>query len=300
VGTYEPDQIRIRYRSRPSETGIDLNHDFCYIPTEEELEEEFGPGLYNIFVREKDDTPFRLKKRCNIEGHPIIPVTDYGIKVRVTEGGKLLNTNVEFAGGRPPTKDDIITALGGGGYIKLNAKNKKGKIIWSEWMDYSDIEPPQELKCKDDTFKSKLERELEAQRKAIEGEALDAIKGQENPSSSNFDTAVNKLLEALEDKKLERLEAGINSLAEEIREPIGGGRSDDDKGLADLVFVEPYLMKLQVKREIIAELEKKDPEEAMRALEKMPDEITMGLKLAIAGIELVDALKDYLKVRITN
>lgn len=291
---YTPDQIIIKYRARTGDKAIDIEHDYEHIPSESEILEEFGPGNYNIMLQVEGERPKR-KKRYNIDGHPLIPVESYELKVRVYEGGKLLDTNVTFPGSLPPTKDAIIASLGGGGFIKLNALNKEGKVIWSDWLDYSDVEAAEQFKRRDDTFKSKLEIELDARKKLIEDEALKSIKEKTGGGKSKFDDTMDRLIGTLEDKKLERLEEAIARFGDKISGTGESGDEKDDRGLTDLAFREPYVMKLNTQKQLLIELAKKDPEEALRVLEKMPDGITIGLKLALAATGLVEGVSDLVK-----
>jgi len=288
---YAQEQIMLKFRAKPGEDAIDVTHEFTHIPTEEEVREEFGPGLYNIFLQEEEGKRPKLKKRYRIDGHPTLPVDTYEIKVRVTEGGELLDTKVEFPGPTPPGKEEIINSIGGGGFIKLNAKNKDKRVIWSEWYDFTDVEPSESLKRRDNSFKSKLEKELDTRKKEIEDEALKQIAG--GKTGNKFDDTVNKLIDALEDKKLEKLEEAIERFGDKIGNPRIGEKGE--KGLTEIAFKEPYLMKLKAQEKIITELAKNNPEEAMKALEKMPDGVTVGLKLALAGTGLVEAFTDYMK-----
>lgn len=293
---YTQEQIMLKFRAKPGEDAIDITHEFTHIPTEEEVREEFGPGLYNIFLQEEEGKRPKLKKRYRIDGHPILPIDTYEVKVRIGEGGELLDTKVEFPGPTPPTRDEIINSIGGGGFIKLNAKNKEGRVIWSEWYDFTDVEPSESLKRRDSSFKSRLEKEMDIQKKGIEDDAIKLIGGGGEKIENKFDAAVNKLIDTLEDKKLERLEGAIDRFGEKIGNPGIDGKSDDgEKGLTDIAFKEPYMMKLRAQKDIIATLAKTDPEAAIRALEKMPDGVTIGLKLALAGTGLVEAFTDYMK-----
>lgn len=294
---YDPEQIIIKFRARPNETGIDVQHDFYHLPTKAEIEEEFGPGLYNIALKEEGDVRPKIKKRWKIEGHPIIPVDSYEIKVRVSVDGKLQDTGVEFPGGRLPTKDDIITAIGGGGFIKINAKKKDGKILWSEWYDYSDIEPPENLKRRDDTFRSKLEQQLDVRKKEIEAEALEQIGVGGGKKGDKFDSAVDKLIDSFEDKKLERLEGAIERFGEKMSNPGTGEKSDGNIGITELAFKVPYQAKLDAQKKIIEETARKNPIEAMKMLDKMPDGITIAMKLALAATGLVEAMSDTFKAQ---
>lgn len=292
---YAQEQIMLKFRAKPGEDAIDVTHEFTHIPTEEEVREEFGPGLYNIFLQEEEGKRPKLKKRYRIDGHPILPVDTYEVKVRVSEGGELFDTKVEFPGPAPPTRDEIINSIGGGGFVKLNAKNKEKRVIWFEWYDFTDVEPPESLKRRDSSFKSRLEKELDARKRGIEEDALKQISGGGEKAGNKFDATVNKLIDTLEDKKLEKLEEAIERFGEKIGNPGIGGKDDSGKGLTDIAFKEPYLMKLQAQKDIIATLAKTDPEAAIRALEKMPDGVTVGLKLALAGTGLVEAFTDYMK-----
>jgi hypothetical protein len=290
---YDPSQILIKYRARASDNSIDLSHDFTDIPTKEELMETFGPGFFVIYVKETEDTHPKIKKRYTIEGHPILPVESYEIKVRVSEGGKLLDTDVTFPAGNPPSKEDIITALGGGGTIKLNAKGKDGRIIWSEWRDYTDTEPPEALKKKDDTFKGQLETALDAVRKDAETKTIENIKGK-GGSSSRFDAAISQLTEVVEDKRFKKLEDALERFTNELKGSPAEG-TQESKSLTDLAFKEPYMAKLAAQKKVIEELAKTNPAEAMKQIDRMPDGITIGLKLALAGTGLVEAFADFLK-----
>jgi hypothetical protein len=291
---YDPSQIYIKYRTRAGDNSIDLNHDFTDIPTKDELEEEFGPGLYVIYLKEAGDTHPKIKKRYAIDGNPIIPVESYEIKVRVSEGGKLIDTDVTFPAGKPPSKEDIITALGGGGVIKINAKGKDGRIIWTEWRDYTDTKPSNVLLRKDDTFKGKLEIELDSLKKTAEEKAIESLKKASGGTSSKFDDAIGKLTEIIEDKRLKRLEEALARFTDEIK-GSPAEESQKSKSLTDLAFKEPYMAKLAAQKEVIAELAKTDPKEAMKMIDRMPDGVTIGLKLALAGTGLIEAFTSFLK-----
>jgi len=117
-----------------------------------------------------------LRRRYKIPGHPTLPVDVYELKLRVSEGGQLFDTNIEFPGPIPPSREEIINSLGGGGYVKINAKNKEGRIIWSEWYDLSDIEPPEIYVRRDNSIKSLLEKEVEKKKQKVEEEIIEKIK----------------------------------------------------------------------------------------------------------------------------
>jgi len=294
TGQYDSEQIILTFRAKPGEEAINVDHDFTYIPTEREVEEEFGPGIYNIFVREEEGKRPKLKKRYKIEGHPILPVVKYEVKVRIHEGGDLLDTNVEFPGPRPPEKEEIINALGGGGLIKLNARDKDNRILWSEWYDFRDIEPSKSLVARDNSIKSKIEQEVEAKKKKVEDEILRRITEREDEKKSKFDETVDRLIETIEDTKLERLQEAIEAFGEKLNSSFSG-KKQEPVGLSDLAFKEPYRIKLETQKAIIQNLAKKDPEEALRAIERMPDGISIGLQLGLAATGLIEALTDYLK-----
>ena len=95
---YEPEQIVLTFRVKTGGEPTDINHDFTDIPTNEEIEEMFGPGIYNVFLREEEGKRPKLKKRYTINGHPLLTVDTYELKARVSEGGRLLDTNVTFPG----------------------------------------------------------------------------------------------------------------------------------------------------------------------------------------------------------
>jgi len=65
--------------------------------------------------------------------------------------------------------------------------------------------------------------------------------------------------------------------------------------ITELAFKKPYQAKLDAQTRIIEELAKKNPAEAMKMLDKMPDGITLAMKLALAGTGLVEALTDSFK-----
>jgi len=294
TGQYDSEQIILTFRAKPGEEAINVDHDFTYIPTQDEIAEEFGPGIYNIFVREEEGKRPKLKKRYKIEGHPILPVVKYEVKVRVHEGGDLLDTNVEFPGPRPPEKDEIINALGGGGLVKLNARDKDNRILWSEWYDFRDVEPPKSLVARDGSIKSKIEQEVEAKKKQVEDEILKRITEKEDEKKSKFDETVDRLIETIEDTKLERLQEAIEAFGEKLNSSFSG-KKQEPVGLSDLALKEPYRIKLEAQRNIIQNLAKKDPEEALRAIERMPDGISIGLQLGLAATGLIEAVTDYLK-----
>jgi len=294
TGQYDPEQIILTFRAKPGEEAVNVDHDFTYIPTQDEIAEEFGPGIYNIFVREEEGKRPKLKKRYRIEGHPILPVVKYEVKVRVHEGGDLLDTNVEFPGPRPPEKEDIVNALGGGGLIKLNARDKDNRILWSEWYDFRDIEPPKSLVARDNSIKSKIEQEVEAKKRQVEDEILRRITEREDEKRSKFDETVDRLIETIEDKKLEKLAEVIESFGEKLDGSFSG-KKQESVGLSDLAFKEPYRIKLETQKAIIQNLAKKDPEQALKAIERMPDGISVALQLGLAATGLIEALTDYLK-----
>jgi len=292
---FPKEQILIKFRSRPGEDAIDVNHEFTHIPSEDEIKEEFGPGLYNVFVQEERGKRPKLRRRYKIPGHPTLPVDVYELKLRVSEGGQLFDTNIEFPGPIPPSREEIINSLGGGGYVKINAKNKEGRIIWSEWYDLSDIEPPEIYVRRDNSIKSLLEKEVEKKKQKVEEEIIEKIKEEGNGrGKSKFDAAVDKLIESIEDKKLDRLEKAIEVFVERLNKH-GTNGTETKKGLSDIAFSESYLTKLRLQEKIISELAKKDPEAAMSALKEMPDGVTIGMNLAIAGTGLIEVLRDYMR-----
>ena len=297
-GDYAPEDIIIKFRKVPGEDPLDLTHDFCHIPTEEEIKSEFGPGSYTIYAREGGKGRPKQKRRFTIDGNPLIPVVNYEVRVRIKEGGKLLNPSVTFPGPKIPVREDIINSLGGGGLVKLNALDSDGKIIWSEWFDYSDVSPSPELSRQEESFEGRLRQTIEKKKEEAEEEVLAGIGG-EKKETSKFDEAVSKLIGSLEDKKLERLEGAIEKFGNRLANP-GGGDGGKEVGLTELAFKKPFEMKAELQKEIIAALAKSNPEKAMEMLEKTPDGITMLLKLGTAVSGVVELGTEYFKMEISD
>lgn len=295
-GDYAPEDIIIKFRKAPGEEPIDLTHDFCHIPTEEEIKREFGPGSYTIYAREGGKGRPKQKRRFTIEGNPLIPVRTYEVRVRIKEGGKLLNPSITFPGPKIPARENIINSLGGGGLVKLNAIDSDGKVVWSEWFDYTDEAPSPELARQEESFEGRVRQTIEKKREEAEEAVLAGIGG-ERQETSKFDEVVKKLTETLEDKKFERLEGAIVKFGDRLANP-GSDDSGKEVGLTELAFKKPYEMKAELQKEIISALAKTDPEKAMAMLEKTPDGITMLLKLGTAASGLLDMGAEYFKMEI--
>lgn len=289
---YAPEDIIIKFRKAPGEEAIDVKHDFCHIPSDDEIKDTFGPGQFSIYAREGGKGRPKQKRRFMIEGNPLIPVRTYEVRVRIKEGGKLLNTGITLPGPKIPSQEDIINSLGGGGLVKLNALDSDGKIVWTEWLDYTDIPPSPDLARQEESFEGKLRQKIEQKKQEAEEEVLAGISG-EKKETSKFDVAVDRLIGTLEDKKLERLESAIVRFGEKLANPEGSG--EKELGLTELAFKKPYEMKTALLKEIIQQQAKDNPERAMQMLEKTPDGITMMLKLGTAAAGLVEIGTEYMK-----
>jgi hypothetical protein len=292
-GEYTPEDIIIKFRKAPGEEPIDVNHDFCHIPSEDEIKDAFGPGQFSIYARDGGKGRPKQKRRLTIGGNPLIPVKTYEVRVRIKDGGKLLNPNVTFPGPKIPSREDIINSLNGGGFVKLNALDLDGKIVWTEWRDYTEVPPSPSLASQEESFEGRIRQRIEEKKQKAEDEVLAGLSG-EPQETSKIDVAVNRLIGALEDKKLERLEGAIVRFGEKLANPEGGN-DGKESGLTELAFKKPYETRTELLKQIITEQAKTDPEKALRMLDKTPDGITMMLKLGTAAAGLVEIGTEYFK-----
>ena len=291
-----PEDIIIKYKRKRSVESIDIQHDFTHIPTKEEIVDCFGPGQYYIYWRKEEGKRPTLKARYTIEGKPFIEVDHYEIKLRVKEGGKLLNTDATFPEKIPPDKDEIITELGGGGLIKLNAIDKDGKVLWSEWRDYLDIAPAKRYLIAEESTEGKLAEAIEKRKEKVENRIIEQIEGEEEGKTkkdgSKFETALDRITVVIEDKKMERLESAMEKFTESLSRPEGRSK---EEGFTSLFFKKPYEMKLETEMDIIREIAKTDPKRAMEILEKRPDGMTILMRLMGAGATLTEAFGEWIR-----
>jgi len=128
VNPYAPEDIQLKFRMKAGEPGIELDHEFDHIPTKEEIESEYGAGIFSVYVRESPDERPKHRSRVTIAGDPVVPVVDFELKVRASKKGVLHDTGVIFPGSVVPTRDEIVDALGGGGMVKINARDTAKKV----------------------------------------------------------------------------------------------------------------------------------------------------------------------------
>ncbi len=297
---YVPEDIIIRFRAHSGDEAVDLTekHDFTKIPTKEEIKELFGPGSYTIFTKEKSATRPLHRGRFTIEGNPTLLVDHYEFKVRVKKGGKLLPTDTKIPGPERPTREIILSELDGGGFIKLIAIDENGKTLWSEWLDYSDEEPSLEFVKLEESFEGRVAKAIGEKKREAEDTVLKTLGGVEGGKDKNdgrVETSLERIITVLEDKKMEHLEDALTHFVERLDTPGGKDPTSSNTGIAELAFKKPYQAKLDAQTKIIEELAKKNPAEAMKMLDKMPDGISIALKLALAGTGLVEALTDSFK-----
>lgn len=292
VKHYDSEDIQLKFRMKSGEPGIELDHEFEHIPTKEEIESEYGAGIFSVYVRESPEERPKHKSRVTIMGDPTVPVVDFELKVRASKKGTLHDTGVIIPGSVVPTRDEIVDALGGGGMVKINARDTAKKVLWSRWIDITDEDPPDEIMRKENSFEARIKGVMEEQKKSVENEAIEGISGKKK-EVSGFEQSVDQLTKVIEDRKLEKLESALGKFTHQLStggaEGESGGLSD---GITELAFKEPYKMKLDTQRQIIQELAKKEPEKALKMLENMPDGISVVLKLALAGTGLLEALGD--------
>ena len=292
VKSYAPEYIQLKFRMRAGEPGIELDHEFDHIPTKEEIESEYGAGIFSVYVRESPDERPKHRSRVTIAGDPVVPVVDFELKVRASKKGVLHDTGVIFPGSVVPTRDEIVDALGGGGMVKINARDTAKKVLWSRWMDITDEAPPDDIMRKENSFETRLKGVLDEQKKSVEDDAIKGLSGKQE-GGSGFEKSVDQLTKVIEDRKLEKLEAALGKFTHTLSTGGGGGESGEPgSGITELAFKEPYKMKLDAQKQIIQDLAKTDPEKALKMLEKMPDGISVVLNLALAGTGLLEALGD--------
>ncbi len=294
---FDPEDITVRFRPKQGGDAVDCQHDFTHIPSEEEIAETFGPGYYTVYVRKEEGTRPVPKGRFTIEGNPTLEVDHYELKVRLHKGGKLHDKDVSLPGPTPPTKDEITNELDGGGFVKVNAIGADSKILWSEWRDYHDIEPPVDLLQMEDGFEGKLSQAVEEQKKKSEADVLSRLgeeKKTEEKDNTKFEDALDRIISVVEDKKMVHFESVLSSFVTRMNTPTDGSGTADGSGtgIGDLVFKAPYQMKIDAQRQIVNELAKKDPERALEMLDKMPDGISTVLNLAIAGTGLLSVITE--------
>lgn len=292
VERYNPEDIQLKFRTKAGEPGIELDHEFDHIPTRDEIEGEYGAGIFSVYVRESPDERPKHRSRVTIDGDPTVPVVDFELKVRASKKGTLHDTDVFIPGSVVPTRDEIVDALGGGGMVKINARDKAKKVLWSRWVDITDVDPPDDIMRKENSFEARLKDVLDVQKKSVEDNAIRGLSGKQE-GGSGFERSVDQLTKVIEDRKLEKLEAALGKFTHSLS--TGGGEGDVGEtsgGLTELAFKEPYKMKLDAQKHIIQELAKTDPEKALKMLEKMPDGISVVLNLALAGTGLLEALGD--------
>lgn len=291
IKPYAPEDIQLKFRMRAGEPGIVLDHEFDHIPTKEEIESEYGAGIFSVYVRESPDERPKHRSRVTIEGDPTVPVVDFELKVRASKKGTLHDTGVIFPGSVVPTREEIVDALGGGGMVKINARDVAKKVLWSRWIDITDEEPPDDIMRKENSFEARLKEVLDEQKKFVEDDAIKGLSKQEG--GSGFDHSIEQLTKVVENRKLEQLERALgkftHQLSGEDEASVGG---ESGAGISDLAFKAPYQMKLDAQKQIIQELAKTDPEKALKMLEKLPDGISVVLNLALAGTGLLEALGD--------
>jgi len=292
VKRYDPEDIQLKFRMKAGEPGIELDHEFDHIPTKEEIEGEYGAGIFSVYVRESPNERPKHRSRVTIIGDPTVPVVDFELKVRASKKGTLHDTGVVVSGSVIPTRDEIVDALGGGGMVKINARDTAKKVLWSRWIDITDEAPPDDIMRKENSFEARIKDVLEEQKKNVEDDAIKGLSGKQE-GVSGFEQSVDQLTKVIEDRKLEKLETALGKFTKSLS--TGGGEGEVGEtgaGITELAFKAPYKMKLETQKQIIEELAKTDPEKALKMLEKMPDGISVVLNLALAGTGLLEALGD--------
>jgi len=289
---YDSEDIQLKFRMRAGDPGIELDHEFDHIPTKEEIEGEYGAGIFSVYVSETLNERPKHRSRVTIAGDPTVPVVDFELKVRASKKGTLHDTGVFIPGSVVPMRDEIVDALGGGGMVKINARDTAKKVLWSRWVDITDVDPPDDIMRKENSFEARIKDVLDVQKKSVEDNAIQGLSGKQE-GGSGFERSVDQLTKVIEDRKLEKLEAALGKFTHSLS--TGGGVGDVGEtsgGLTEVAFKEPYKMKLDAQKHIIQELAKTDPEKALKMLEKMPDGISVVLNLALAGTGLLEALGD--------
>ncbi|GAH50269.1 unnamed protein product [marine sediment metagenome] len=165
-------------------------------------------------------------------------------------------------------------------------------------MDYSDEEPSLEFVKLEESFEGKVARAIDEKKREAEDtvlKTLDGVEGGKDKNDGRVETSLERIIAVLEDKKMEHLEDALTHFVERLNNPRGKESTSPGMGITELAFKKPYQAKLDAQTKIIEELAKKNPAEAMKMLDKMPDGISIALKIALAATGLLEALTDSFK-----
>ncbi len=295
-------KVTIKFHAKQRDKYIDIDHTFDAVPTKEELEEEFGPGLYAVY-----ETPRGGKKkivyRVNLPGNPTYFVDHYELKIRIKQGGKLFNTGATVSGSSFPSKERVISELGGGGLIKVNAMNSDDKVLWSEWIDAMDTPINTDLIEGGDDVMSAVKHFREDSEQQIINDVRDRLAGRVKQGDDgtqdiqgSFDRLAAMMEKSMEINKLEKLEelmARFDSFGKS-KEKADTPESSD-MGFADMMFKQPFLDKREAQRDLVKYMIKTNPTSAVEYIEKMPDGVAMVTQLGLGFADMMGGATEIMK-----
>ncbi len=291
-GTFENRQVILKFKLRDGErykTVDDVDTELLFpegwweeenlAETEQRIREELGGGIW--LVEERRDGKIVKRRTFRIFDTRITyPVVEYRVKIKRTRNSRLYQTDVTFQ--HFPSEKELVDAVGGGGIFKVEGLDAQGRVVSQDWIEVTDVEPPQWLIEREESLERKLKEKLEEQKRKLEEEVLSRIAGE--AKGDPVDAVIEEIHRLIQDEKLRMLKETMETLKGEKK----------GESIFDVLFIEPH----KTKTETIAYIARKladqgRPEEAAKLLtQNVADggEALVGLVGAAAALMQAGAI----------
>ncbi|MEM2191393.1 MAG: hypothetical protein QW540_08205 [Archaeoglobaceae archaeon] len=251
---------------------------------EEELrewfKEEYGGGIWRIELQDESGRIVKSKQYKIADADITYGVAKWVVYVKGEKSGKWYKADTEFAS--MPTPTELIEAVGGGGKIRLAGYDEKGRVISTKILELN-APPPDWLIEKENSVEKQIIQTIQEKMKEEQQKLIENLIGSKNDQNP-VDQLIDELKKLVENKKLETLNSILTSLK-------GAEKPDGKKGIAEVLFVDPYKAKIDSMNLLIKKLaEKGDVETAVQLLNSIPDGTGALINLLNAGAVLAEAV----------
>jgi hypothetical protein len=240
------------------------------------VEEGYGGGVWKVEIYTPESKVPLKTKTIKITDEPVkYGIDRWVVYVKSPKSGKFYKAEgVEYD--HYPTADELIEDLGGGGVIKLVGYMGNKKMV--EYRMKIDAPEPQWVFERDDSFHSQLVKTLEERKKKALEEVLTDVRG------DKFEK-LRKEMESIKEMLMEKTIEDLRSMLEDMKSKDKNKGEEDKKNFFDLMFTEPYKIKLDLSKKLVeGYIEKGDLETAKKLLmEAIPDGASAFISL-ITGI----------------
>jgi len=249
---------------------------------EEWLREEWGGGEWKIetVMGRKIDRSKTIKIK---DEHVRYGVSKWVVWVKGLQSNRWYKADTDFD--HPPNISEIIDAVGGGGHIKVVAYDDKNRQVES-WVQKIDAPPPEWLTQKEDSLEKALMEALKKKQELELKKTVESIAGvDESPAKKDkkdkFDEVLDEIEKLATDQKIRLIEEFLSRLR----------KQEKKEGLSDILFTEPYKVKMEATKLLIEELAKRGKvDEAKELLKEIPDGTSALIQIMTAGANLANAL----------